>query len=91
MLPQCCQLETGLKNLKKVRKPNLGLQLREANPSAHRGASTTCRKTADRWSGQPEVRKIIHSFRRRATDRACGIIARRATWASGGIAKVARD
>jgi hypothetical protein len=45
--------------------------------------------TAYRWSQEPAVRAQIESIRRRAIDRAVGRMARRMTWATDGIAKLA--
>jgi hypothetical protein len=45
--------------------------------------------TAYRWSKEPAVRSQIESIRRRAIDRAVGRMARRMTWATDGISKLA--
>jgi cobalamin biosynthesis protein CbiD len=47
--------------------------------------------TAYRWSKEPAVRAQIKSIRRRAIDRAVGRMARRMTWATDGIAKLAKN
>ena len=47
--------------------------------------------TAYRWSKEPAVRAQIESIRRRAIDRAVGRMARRMTWATDGIAKLAKN
>ena len=49
------------------------------------------KRTAYRWSCEPKVRKAIESCRRRAVDRAVGRMAKRATWATDGIAKLAKS
>ena len=47
--------------------------------------------TAYRWPQEPAVRAQIESIRRRAIDRAVGRMARRMTWATDGIAKLAKN
>jgi hypothetical protein len=47
--------------------------------------------TAYRWSKEPAVQAQIESIRRRAIDRAVGRMARRMTWATEGIAKLAKN
>jgi hypothetical protein len=49
------------------------------------------KRTAYRWSSEPKVRAAIESYRRRELDRAVGRMARRATWATDGIAKLAQN
>ncbi len=49
------------------------------------------RRTAYRWSREPKVLAAVESYRRRAVDRAIGRMARRVTWATDGIAKLARS
>jgi hypothetical protein len=49
------------------------------------------KRTAYRWSREPKVRAAIESYRRRAVDRAVGRMARRVTWATDAIAKLAKD
>jgi hypothetical protein len=46
--------------------------------------------TANRWSRDPNCRTVVESFRRRAVDRAIGRMAQRVTWATDGIAKLAK-
>jgi hypothetical protein len=46
--------------------------------------------TAYRWFKEPAVRAQIESIRRHAIDRAVGRMARRMTWATEGIAKLAK-
>jgi len=48
------------------------------------------KRTAYRWAGEPKVRAAVESDRRRAIDRAIGRMARRVTWATDGIAKLAK-
>jgi hypothetical protein len=48
------------------------------------------KRTAYRWSREPKVRAAIESYRRRAIDRAVGRMARRVTWATDEIAKLAK-
>lgn len=47
------------------------------------------RRTAYRWARDPKVRRGVDEIRRRAIDRAVGQMAKRATWAVVGIAKLA--
>jgi hypothetical protein len=76
----------------KSRKTQLALAVAQgASVIAWARANKVPMRTAYRWSSQPEVRAMIHSFRRCATDRARGILARRATWAAGEMAKIARE
>src|SRR5580658_7972252 len=49
------------------------------------------KRTAYRWSREPKVRAAVESYRLRAVDRAIGRMARRATWATDGIAKLAKS
>jgi hypothetical protein len=49
------------------------------------------KRTAYRWSREPKVRTAVESYRLRAVDRAIGRMARRATWATEGIAKLAKS
>jgi len=46
-------------------------------------------RTAYRWANDPKVRCLVESCRRRTLDRAIGRMARRASWASDEIAKLA--
>ena len=45
--------------------------------------------TAQRWSKDPEVRKIVEELRRRALDAAVGHVAMRSTWVMKRMTKVA--
>ena len=47
-------------------------------------------RTAYHWAAQPDVRSEVESIRRRAIDRAVGRMARRMTWATEGIAELAK-
>jgi len=47
-------------------------------------------RTAYRWSSDPKVRAAVESYRRRAVDRAIGRMARRVTWATDQVAKLAK-
>jgi transposase-like protein len=47
------------------------------------------RNTAYRWSNDPEVRRMVLTFRRRILDRAVGRMARRATKSAEVIVEVA--
>jgi hypothetical protein len=53
-------------------------------------ANNVPRRTAYRWASGPKVRAAVEAYRRRAVDRAVGKMARRVTWATDGIAKLAR-
>ena len=46
-------------------------------------------ETARRWAHEPGVRLIIETLRRRAIDRAVGILAGRSSWAAGRICTLA--
>jgi len=47
------------------------------------------KRTAYRWATDPKVRRLVESCHHRALNRAVGRMARRATWASDQIAKLA--
>jgi hypothetical protein len=49
------------------------------------------KRTAYRWSREPKVRAAIESCRHRAVDRAVGRMAKLVTWATDGIAKLAKS
>ena len=49
------------------------------------------KRTAYRWSREPKFRAAVESCRRRAVDRAVGRMAKRVTWATNGIAKLAKS
>jgi hypothetical protein len=53
-------------------------------------ANEVPKRTAYRWASEPKVRAAVESCRRRAMDRAIGRLARRVTWATDGIAKLAQ-
>jgi hypothetical protein len=46
-------------------------------------------RTAQKWARDPKVRAEVERVRRRALDRAVGRMARRVTWATDGIVKLA--
>jgi hypothetical protein len=48
-------------------------------------------RTAYRWAKEPKVRAAAESCRRRALDRAVGVMSRHATWAARQIAKLGKD
>jgi hypothetical protein len=52
--------------------------------------NTVPERTARRWSKEPRVRAEVDAYRRSALDQAVGRMARRATWATNGIAKLAK-
>jgi hypothetical protein len=43
------------------------------------------KRTAQRWAKEPEFRAMVESIRRRALDRAVGLMSRRARWAAERI------
>jgi hypothetical protein len=47
------------------------------------------KSTANYWAGQPEVRRLVETLRRRSLDRAVGRMASRAVAAADGINKLA--
>ena len=49
------------------------------------------RSTAYYWAGQPEVRRMVETLRRRSLDRAVGRMASRAVAAADGINKLAME
>jgi hypothetical protein len=53
-------------------------------------ANKVPRETARRWAHEPDVRLTVESLRRRAIDRAVGVLAGRSSWAAGGICKLAK-
>jgi len=55
--------------------------------ASQRGAQTD----GLRWASEPKVRATVESCRRRALDRVVGVMARRATWATGQIAKLGKN
>ena len=52
-------------------------------------ANEVPKRTAYRWSKDPNVRKTVESCRRRSIDRAVGMMSSRATWVVGRITKLA--
>ena len=54
-------------------------------------ANNVPRNTAYRWSNDPEVRRMVLTFRRRILDQAVGRMARRATKAAEVIVQVAEN
>jgi hypothetical protein len=49
------------------------------------------RRAAFRWAKAPKVRAEVEEYRRRALDQALGRMARRVSWATDGIAKLAKN
>jgi len=75
------------------RSPKTELALAIANGtsvSAWARGNEVPKRTAYRWAGEPKVRAAVESYRRRAVGRAIGRMARRVTWATDGIAKLAQ-
>jgi hypothetical protein len=52
-------------------------------------ANDVPRSTAYRWADEPEVKSRANAIRRRAVDRAVGLLSRRINWATLGIVKLA--
>jgi hypothetical protein len=52
-------------------------------------ANSVSRSTAYRWAEEPEVKACANAIRRRALDRAVGVLSRRVSWAALGIVKLA--
>ena len=59
--------------------------------SAWARANNVPRQTARRWAHEPEVRTEIEAYRRGVIDRAVGLLAKNASWAAGGICKLAKE
>jgi hypothetical protein len=47
--------------------------------------------TAYRWAREPEVRKLVESFRRRMIDQAVGEMTKQTVWAARGIVALAKE
>jgi len=74
------------------RKTELALAIANGmSVTAWARANEVPKRTAYRWAREPEVRAAVESYRRRAVDRPIGRMARRVTWATDGIAKLAKD
>jgi hypothetical protein len=52
-------------------------------------ANSVSRSTAYRWAEESEVKAWANAIRRRALDRAVGLLSRRVSWAARGIVKLA--
>jgi hypothetical protein len=77
---------------RKSRKTQLALAVAQGTAiSKWARANQVPRRTAYRWSSDPYVRSTCDSIRRRSLDRAIGLMAMRATWAVGEIAKLAQS
>jgi hypothetical protein len=63
---------------------------RGSSASKWAAANQVPKRTAQKWAREPKVRAEVERIRRRALDRAVGRMARRVTWATEGIAKLAR-
>lgn len=55
------------------------------------GANNVAKRTAYRWAAEPKVRRAVESIRRRALDRAVGLMASRATWAAQQIYELGKS
>jgi hypothetical protein len=78
--------------LPQKKKTQLALALAQgATVAAWSRANEVPTRTAYRWASEPQVRATVESCRRRAVDRAVGVMARRATWAARQIAQLGKD
>src|SRR5262245_59850441 len=74
------------------RKRQLALALAQGISVTHWArANKVPRPTAYRWARDPNVRKVIETYRRRTLDRAIGMMVKRAPWTVGQISVLARD
>jgi hypothetical protein len=74
----------------KVMKDRLAIALAQgASIKAWARAQKVPPPTVYRWASDPEVRREVESHRRRAIDRAVGLMSKRTAWAANGIAKLA--
>jgi hypothetical protein len=72
------------------RKTQLALALAQGTSLAKWAeANDVSRSTVYRWADEPEVKSRANAIRRRAVDRAVGLLSRRITWAALGIVKLA--
>ena len=53
-------------------------------------ANKVPKRTAYFWAKQPQVLEAVATYRRRAVDRAIGLMSKRVTWAADGITKLAK-
>jgi len=80
-----------LENTPKGHKTQLALAIAQGTSiAAWARENHVPRRTACRWASEPKIRAAVESYRRRAIDRAIGRLARRVTWATDGIAKLAK-
>ena len=49
------------------------------------------KRTAQRWASEPKVRAEVEAYRRRALDRAVGLMSKRATWAADADRQARRE
>jgi hypothetical protein len=84
--PICAMSEEPLQN----RKTDLALAIAQGiSLKKWAEANNVARSTAYRWADEPEVKACANAVRRRALDRAVGMLSRRVTWAALGIIKLA--
>jgi hypothetical protein len=76
-------------NVPKSPKTQLAIAIaRGANATTWANQNKVPRRTAQRWAREPEVRAAVERTRRRALDRAVGVMSTRATWAARLIVKL---
>ena len=76
----------------KTTKDRLAIALAQgASIKAWARAQNVPKSTVYRWAGDPEVRREVQIHRRRAIDRAVGLMTKRTAWAANGIAKLAQS
>jgi transposase-like protein len=77
---------------RKSRKTQLALALVQGvSVAAWARANGVPKSTVYRWAREPDVLTTVKSCRRRASDRAVGTMARRATWAAEAITWLANS
>jgi hypothetical protein len=73
-------------------KTQLALALAQgAKVSGWAHTNEVARRTAYRWASDPKVRRTVEAIRRRAIDRAVGLMAAHATSAAKGIVALAQS
>ena len=73
-------------------KTKLALAIAEGiSVAAWARANKIPKRTAYLWAKQPQLLEAVATYRRRAVDRAIGLMSKRVTWAADGIAKLAKN
>ena len=84
---RACLLST--ENSPKNSKTQLAVAIAQGETAAEWARKNNVpKRTAQRWAREPEVRAAVESIRRRALDRAVGLMSRHAKWATNGILKL---